>query len=248
MIGQATRLAAHLTRSVKAYEATIRFGIETDTYDSSGAVVRASDAIPAAAHLQAALSRFVGVIDQTPPAYSAKMVEGERAHVRARGGQPLQPRAVSVTVHQLELLGVDGPEARVRIRCSAGFYVRSLAHDLGKALGTGAILAELVRTEAAGFRLGDAVSFERLVTERLLELLTAVKPMASLLNALPSASLTDRVVLWARHGRELGPSELTAPLAAIPDLVRMLGPDGRMIGLAERSPHPGFLHPAVVFS
>ena len=248
VIGQATRLAAHLTKSDKEYLATIRFGIQTDTYDASGAVVGETGAVPAMGDLQATLRQFQGVINQTPPLFSAKFVGGERSYVRARSGKPLQPAAVSVTAHLLELLNVDGPRAIIRIRCSAGFYVRSLAHDLGQALGVGAILDELVRTDSAGFGLSDAMPFQRLVTAPRAELWSAVKPLEALLIDVPAASLTEEGVRWARHGRELGPRELAAPLTTIPDLVRMLAPDGRMIGLAERSNHPGFLHPAVVFS
>lgn len=248
VIGQATRLAAHLTKSDKEYVATIRFGVQTDTYDATGTVLRETGVVPTPEDLEHALRQFEGPTTQTPPMYSAKLVAGERSYVRARSGKPLQPAPVSVTAHLLELLEVDGPQAQVRIRCSAGFYVRSLAHDLGRALGAGAILAELVRTESAGFSLSDAVGFERLVTAPRAELWSAVKPMEALLADIPSASLTEEGVRWARHGRDLGPRELASPLTPIPDLVRMFAPDGRMIGLAERSDHAGFLHPAVVFS
>ncbi|MGH9203116.1 MAG: tRNA pseudouridine(55) synthase TruB, partial [Vicinamibacterales bacterium] len=219
-----------------------------DTYDASGTIVHETHLVPTTAEIARALQQFQGRTSQTPPMYSAKFVDGERSYVRARSGKPLQPAAVSVTAHALELLTVDGPRAQVRIRCSAGFYVRSLAHDLGAALGTGAILDHLVRTEAAGFALSDAVGFEQLVTAPRAELWAAVRPIEALLVDLPSASLTEEGVRWARHGRDLGPRELAAPLPTIPDLVRMFAPDGRMVGLAERSNQPGFLHPAVVFS
>jgi tRNA pseudouridine55 synthase len=248
VIGQATRLAAHLTKSDKEYLATIRFGIETDTYDASGTTVGESGLAPSVADLNAVLHRFEGAITQRPPLYSAKLVGGERSYVRARSGKPVPPPAVSVMAHRLELLTYEEPRAIIRIRCSAGFYVRSLAHDLGHALGVGAILDGLERTEAAGFTLSQAVPFSTLVTAPRVELWSAVKPTETLLPDIPSASLTAEGVRWARHGRELGPDELSKPLPAIPDLVRMLAPDGRMIGLAERSKRPGFLHPAVVFS
>jgi tRNA U55 pseudouridine synthase TruB len=160
----------------------------------------------------------------------------------------MQAAAASVTVHALEVLGLDGPRARLRVRCSAGFYVRSLAHDLGEALGTGAILDALVRTEAAGFGVADALPFETLVTAPRADLRAAVRPMESLLAHLPEAALTGEGVQWAIHGRELGPSLLRKPLPAIPSLVRLMSPEGRLIGLAEPSKMPGFLHPAVVFS
>ena len=248
VLGQATRLAQHLTGSDKEYEATVRFGVVTDTYDAAGAVVESSEVIPSIAALEAALSRFRGTFEQTPPAYSAKMIGGDRSYVHARAGKPLRSPAVSVTTHVLELLAYEPPLARLRVRCSAGFYVRSLAHDLGQTVGTGAVLDALVRTEAAGFRVSEAVSFETLVKERRPELRALVRPMESLLSDVPAAALTDEGVSWARQGRNLGPAQLRRPLSPVPPLVRLLGPDERLIGLADPSKIPGFLHPSVIFS
>jgi tRNA pseudouridine55 synthase len=248
VLGQATRLAQHLTSSDKEYEATVRFGVVTDTYDAAGAVVESSGAIPSIAALEAALSRFRGTFEQTPPAYSAKMIGGDRSYVHARAGKPLRSPAITVTTHVLELLAYEPPLARLRVRCSAGFYVRSLAHELGQTVGTGAVLEHLVRTEAAGFRLSEAVSFETLVKEPRPELRALVLSMETLLTDVPAAALTDEGVSWARRGRNLGPAQLRKPLSSIPPLARLLGPDERLIGLADRSNVPGFLHPSVIFS
>ncbi len=153
-----------------------------------------------------------------------------------------------MTTHVLELVGFDPPCARLRVRCSAGFYVRALAHDLGQRVGTGAVLQQLVRTEAAGFPLIAAVSFETLVKAPRAELRGLVRPMETLLTEVPAASLTEQGVDWARHGRNLGPAQLTTPLPHVPPLVRLFGPDARLVGLADQAKIPGFLHPAVVFS
>lgn len=248
VLGQATRLAQHLTGSDKEYEATIRFGVVTDTHDAAGEVLEATDRVPSEAQLASALERFVGTFDQTPPLYSAKMVGGERSYVRARSGKPIQPQPVQVTVYALQLASLDAARARIRLRCSAGFYVRSLAHDLGAALGVGAILDGLVRTVAAGFTLADAIPFETLVTASRAELRSLVQPIESLLTEIPVARLTHEGVRWALHGRDLGPHELRTPLPVIPPMVRMMGPDERIVGLAEPAKMRGFLHPTVVFS
>lgn len=248
VLGQATRLARHLTGSDKEYDATIRFGVVTDTYDAAGRVVDASGATPSLDALEAVLPGFRGTFQQTPPAYSAKMIEGERSYVHARAGKPVQSHAVSVTTHVLELLAFAPPLARLRVRCSAGFYVRSLAHDLGRALQTGAILEHLIRIEAAGFRLEEAVSFETLVQAPRADLRDRVRPMEALLTDMVAASLTAEGVEWARHGRNLGPAQLMAPLSGAAPLVRLIGPDRRLIGLAVRTKIPGFLHPTLVFS
>jgi tRNA pseudouridine55 synthase len=248
VLGQATRLAQHLTASEKEYEAVVRFGVVTDTYDSAGDVLDSSGAVPARGDLETVLQRFRGTYEQTPPAYSAKMVGGERAYVLARRGTPILSPAVTVTVGALDLVDYAPPHARLRVRCSAGFYVRSLAHEVGHALGTGAILDALVRTEAAGFRIEEAVSFQQLVTAPRLDLRLLARPMHTLLTGWPSATLTAEGVQWARHGRDLGPRQLVAPLGEVPERVRLLGTDGRLVGLADRGNLPGFLHPAVVFS
>jgi tRNA pseudouridine55 synthase len=248
VIGQATRLAQHLTASDKEYEARVRFGIVTDTYDAAGEVVGGSGAVPTLADLEVALQRFRGTYAQQPPAYSAKMVAGERAYVLARRGKPAQASPVVVTVHLLDLLEYVAPEARLRVRCSAGFYVRSLAHDLGQALQTGAILEGLVRTEAGGFRIEQAVPFEQLVTAPRADLKRLVRPLHTLLTEWPEATLTGEGVAWAQHGRDLGPPQLLAAPAAMRDLVRLIGPDGRLVGVASHARTPGFLHPVVVFS
>ena len=247
VIGQATRLAQYLSGSDKEYEAVIRFGVVTDTHDAAGEVTGESGVAPARGEIDAALRQFTGTFDQTPPLYSAKMVDGERSYVRARAGKPVQAAAVAVTVHALELLSYEAPRARVRVRCSAGFYVRRLAHDLGAAVGVGAILDGLVRTEAAGFRPDDAVPFATLAGAPRAELGTMIRPMEVLLTEVPSMTLTDEGLQWAVHGRNLGPGQFVAPLPALPPLVRLLGPGGRLVGLADPAAAPGFLHPAVVF-
>jgi tRNA pseudouridine55 synthase len=131
VVGRATRLAQHLTSTEKEYEATIRFGIETDTYDSTGQVRSESGEVPARGALDAALERFRGAFDQMPPAFSAKNIDGHRAYDLARRDRVVELAAVPVVAHHLELLSFDPPRARVRLVCSAGFYVRSLAYDLG---------------------------------------------------------------------------------------------------------------------
>jgi tRNA pseudouridine55 synthase len=248
VLGQATRLAQHLTGSDKEYVATVRLGVVSNTYDAAGEVTAVSDVVPTTDDIARVLPQFRGAYEQTPPVFSAKMVDGERSYVRARAGKPVQSPAVPVLVHALDLLDWEPPTVRLRVRCSAGFYVRSLAHDLGQTLGVGGMLTALVRTEAAGFGLEAALPFETLVQASRAELRARVLPMESLLTTVPAAHLTDEGVDWTRHGRDLGPRQLQAPLPELPPLSRLLDPDGRLVGLAGRGKQPGFLHPTVVFS
>ncbi len=138
LLGQATRLARFLAAGDKAYDARIRLGVATDTYDAAGEpVARASGtldgvAIPDPSAVAHALAEFRGAIQQTPPPFSAKRIGGMRAYDLARRKAPVAPAPVTVTVHALDLVGVDGSAVDVRLVSSAGFYVRSLAHDLGR--------------------------------------------------------------------------------------------------------------------
>lgn len=248
VVGQATRLAQYLSGSDKEYEATIRFGVVTDTYDASGRVIEDSQRVPSADAVEEALMAFRGTYDQMPPAFSAKMVDGERAYVRARAGQAVRTTVATVTAHAVQLLALEGPAATVRVRCSAGFYVRSLAHDLGQALGTGAILVGLVRTEAAGFRLGEAVPFEEVVTAPRETLWARVLPMERLLLDWPSVQVTAEGLAWAVHGRDLGPPQVAGGRWPADRQVRLLDEAGRLVGLGGPAKTAGFLHPDVIFS
>ncbi|MGA0920252.1 MAG: tRNA pseudouridine(55) synthase TruB [Gemmatimonadaceae bacterium] len=167
LVGRATRLLPHLAGEPKVYEATIRFGAETDTEDHLGTVTREAPR-PTRAALLAALPRFVGAIAQVPPAYSAKRVDGERAYAMARRGEAVALAPVTIQVHRWEILALravdDGriAEADVRITCGGGTYIRSLARDLGRASGSAAHLTALRRTQSGTFRVEDAVPLERL--------------------------------------------------------------------------------------
>ena len=247
VLGAGTRLAKYLTALPKEYEATLRFGIETDSYDSAGHITRETGDVPSQDAVIAALQRFRGTFAQRPPIYSAKKMDGDRAYARARNAQSVVLEAVPVTVHAIELVAFTPPRAQVRVVCSAGFYVRSLAHDLGAAVKTGAVLEALDRRRAGGFRLDEAVSLADLATSTLENLAARVIPMERLLTEWPSVQLNAQGMRKIAHGRELDSSDWmgAAPVAA---QMRVLAPDGRLVGLAKPSKTAGFLHPAVVFS
>jgi tRNA pseudouridine55 synthase len=247
VLGCATRLARYLTATDKEYRATLRFGVETDSYDRAGRVTHESGKMPSRDALVAALDAFRGEFDQLPPSFSAKKIEGERAYRLARKATPVALTPVRVSAHALELIGFEPPLAHIRLVCTAGFYVRSLAHDLGSAVGTGAILEALVRTRAGTFSLGEAVAFGDVAAAVGDVLLSRVIPLEQLLLDLPAVRLTAEGARRVSHGQELRPSDWEGNSAgpAAPS-VRLLAPDGRILGLAEPAKTPGFLHPAVV--
>jgi tRNA pseudouridine55 synthase len=251
VIGQATRLARYVGGSDKEYIARFRLGLATDTHDITGRVISEAPAgttLPSAAALEALLATFLGTWPQVPPAFSAKMADGVRAYEQARRGRAVALAPVDVTVHEIELLEMEGPVATVRLVTSAGFYVRAFAHDIGSRLGVGACLDALRRTRSGSFRLGGAVTLDALGQPGLEDRLV---PLEALLPDWPAAVVTAEGVERIGHGRDLGPGHvrgaLPAPSLTGPGqvLLRLLGPDGQLLALGELAPG-GILHPAVV--
>src|SRR5437660_3440858 len=162
-VGKATRLQAYLMGMEKTYEGIIQFGWATDSYDADGTpagetIERSVEGMDFAPHL----ARFRGDIEQMPPQFSAKKVQGVRAYQLARKGEIAALTPKRVTVYEFQILGVNGSTVRFRVRSSAGTYVRSLAHELGAAAGVPAHLKELRRTEIGKFRIDDSLPFDRI--------------------------------------------------------------------------------------
>ena len=166
LIGPAVRLSEFVSASDKRYQATIRLGSSTDTYDSEGLFVSAPASVPVESiteeKFDEVLQTFVGEIEQVPPPYSAVKVQGKRAYDMAREGEEVELAPRLIHVYSLEILEWAPPEVVIDVYCSSGTYVRSLANDLGKALGTGAYLVGLRRTKSGRFTLRDAVPLRRL--------------------------------------------------------------------------------------
>ncbi len=164
-LGEATKLAGRMLDASKTYDFTIAFGQETSGLDAEGAVVAASDVRPSRAAVLAVLPRFTGAIDQVPPAYSAIKVDGQRAYARARAGEDVAMAPRRVTIHALQLAeqAPDGPLERVTLSAhvSKGTYIRSLARDIARALGTVGHVASLRRTRAGPFTLAEAISLDK---------------------------------------------------------------------------------------
>jgi tRNA pseudouridine55 synthase len=166
LLGRATRLATFLDTEPKVYEATIKFGAETNTDDKTGTVIRS--AAPASeSDVRSAIKSLTGTISQVPPAYSAKSVDGTRAYDAARRGTPLDIPAVDVTVHSWDVRELTGETVSAVITCSGGTYIRALARDLGRLTSSAAHLAALRRTRIGGFDVREAATLESLSAERV---------------------------------------------------------------------------------
>jgi tRNA pseudouridine55 synthase len=255
VIGRATRLAQFLTASDKTYEATIAFGRSTDTYDAKGREVAACERRPTREQLDAALAKFRGEFEQTPPAFSAKNIDGERAYEIARknvrrGGSldpPSRPKPVIVNVRHLEVLAFNGDTATLSLTVTAGFYVRSLAHDLGEMLSCGALLLALRRTRSGEFGLDIAVPLAEVLQSKRENLAGRLIRMGALLSDLPAVTLKGPATLERlKNGVEMGPNDIVAPLIDHAAIVRLLTADGDLVGLAKPAKTAGFLHGWVV--
>jgi len=228
-LGEATKLSQLLTHGAKSYRGKLVLGVETTTYDREGEVVaERSGPWPTRAVLEKSLAEFQGEIDQVPPPYSAVKQGGQAAYVRARRGEEvvLEPRRV--TVSRLELTLYEPPVVALEVDCSAGTYLRSMAHDLGAALGTGAHLSELCRTRSGPFTLDQAVTLEEL--EQLGPALESrVIPMLAA-TGLPTFEIDARVARRVRNGVQLGRQEIRG---APPEGMLQLAHAGKLVALVE---------------
>jgi tRNA pseudouridine55 synthase len=264
LVGHATRLSQFLVTDEKEYLADVRLGISTPTYDAQGlgsdrgqtGVRPGSDRgqTPTSADITRVLADFLGTFPQLPPPFSAKKVDGIRAYKKARKHEAVDLKPVQVTVRELELLdrgtedqGLrDQGLIRLRLVCSAGFYVRSLAHDIGQLLGCGAHLEALRRTRAGQFHLADALTPDAIeaagpaIAGRLVGL-------NALLGDMPAVTLTDEGTRRATNGNTLAPAHLAVPMSLDgPDRrMRVLDASGGLLSVAERR-SDGLLHPLLV--
>ncbi len=211
-VGPATRFLQYLPLEPKEYVAEISFGKATTTYDAEGEVTQ-EEAIPEDLEdrIQNALPQFKGLISQLPPMFSAIKVGGKPLYQMARQGKDVQREPRNVHIETFDLQMVDLTTARARIVCSGGTYIRSLAHDLGQAIGCGAFLRSLHRNQVGRFGVDQSLKLDGVTSESVLPLKEALKPM-------PMHQLSDAEVHQIREGRQIGtPEEISASSVALLD-------------------------------
>ena len=225
MVGNATRLLPYIDGEPKVYEASVAFGVETNTDDSTGTVANTST-LPEPERVRAAIAELTGNIEQIPPSFSAKQVEGRRAYDAARHGAPLELAPVQGSVQDWTVPQRAPDRRAATITCGGGTYIRALARDLGRLSGSAAHLASLRRTRSGPFDVGNAVSIEGLRTGQ-----AAVIPARMAVAHLPSLVLSSGDVALVRHGRPVGnaATSVDAPTAALVD------DDGRLVAIAARA-------------
>lgn len=210
-LGEATKLCGRMLDASKIYEFTVRFGTETDTLDLEGKIVAESPVRPVRADLEAVLPRFTGPIEQVPPAYSALMVDGERAYDLARKGEVVELKARAVTIHELRANRWDDPNGDAPVQeitlvahVSKGTYIRSLARDIARALGTVGHVTMLRRLKAGPFGLSQAISLDKLnEIGKGAPLEDVILPLEAGLDDIPALSLDPEAARAVRQGRVL---------------------------------------------
>lgn len=213
-VGRGTRLLRFLGDLDKEYEGTARLGVETDTLDAEGRVVREAPVDVSEVAVREAMAGLVGEVEQRPPAYSAVKVGGRKLYQAARSGETVEAPPRRVRVDRFDLLRYRPPDAEFRVICSSGTYVRSLVAAVGERLGCGAHLTRLVRTRIGAFRIEEASPPDRPGEPLPLELAVA---------HLPHIVLDDEEARAARQGRPLGPAGIEGPYAGVDAEGRLVG-------------------------
>jgi tRNA pseudouridine55 synthase len=245
VIGRATRLAQFYTRNDKVYEGVIHFGYSTDSYDADGQPTSAAQNIVLdREQLEAALQKFRGPFAQLPPQVSAKKIAGRPAYEMARKQQTVELKAVNVEVYALDVLHMEGSEAEVRVHCSAGTYLRSIAHEAGLALGCGAFLKSLRRLASGDFKIQAARTLEQLGSlAEAGHFEDALIPAAQLLPEFPAEMVDALTAGQIRNGRDFR----TSPFLVKPGgrFVKAVNAEGQLVAIGEaRMPH--LYHPVLV--
>jgi tRNA pseudouridine55 synthase len=242
-LGAATRLSEYLLDNGKRYQARVRFGQSTTTYDAAGEIVAESADLPSREAVEEALVNFRGPIQQRPPSYSAIKRDGQKAYALARRGQLVELPPRPVEIYSLELRDWSPPECGLDVVCSAGTYIRSIAHDLGQVLGCGAYLRALRRTASGNFYVTEAVTLDELQrafssgTWR-----TYLRPAESALPEWPEVGLSAEAAARIHQGQAIPLEEYADEWA------RAYNPAGEFIAILHADAAAGVWRPHKVFS
>lgn len=230
LLGSAVRLSEYIVDHDKKYRATIQLGIETDTYDATGTVTETRDVQVSEQEMRAAVASFVGKLAQIPPAHSAIQIQGKRAYKMARQGIALEMEPRAVEIYSAEIQSLEPARLVIDVHCSKGTYIRSLAHDIGAKLGTGAHLAGLRRTASGTFSIDQCQTLEQvadaIASQSLAQL---VLPMELAVQQFDAVTLDTQNARAVRNGLFIpAPANLTTPL------VRAYDENNKFFALLER--------------
>ena len=227
-VGRATRGVEFFEHAEKTYETVLRFGLTTDTEDTTGKTLTEQEVSLTEAEVLAVLPRFRGEILQVPPMYSALKVNGQKLYDLARKGREVERQPRPITIHELELLSFDGQNARLRVRCSKGTYIRTLCKDIGEALGCGGCMAELRRVQAGEYTLEGSVPLRQLldISEAGEDVEHFLRPVDSMFASVPKMTLTEANARRVRNGNHFNCN-------AAPGRYRVYSPEGEFLALCQ---------------
>ena len=233
LVGQGTKLFDRMLGHEKTYAATLRFGAATDTLDAQGPVTARTDAIPTRETLQSVLPKFTGQIEQIPPLYSAIRIDGRHAYELARNGKDAEVPRRTVTIHEIgNHVWMDEKTVTIRVRCSSGTYIRTLAADVARECGSLAYLSALTREMSGDLSIDDAWRVEELL--KLKEdgrIAEAVTPMDELLRDVPACHVAEEALTRAVNGAAIPFSQTDKKTFAAGESVRLLTPQNDLIGI-----------------
>jgi tRNA pseudouridine55 synthase len=239
-LGKATRTLEYLTAHDKTYNATVRLGATTDTYDAEGQVTFSHDEpLPSLEAVEAALEGFRGQIGQVPPLFSAIKQGGEALYEKARRGETVELAPRPITIYRLAVTDWQPPDLSLHVHCSKGTYIRSLAHDLGQALGIGGHLTALRRVASGSFTLAQAHALEAIAAATPQEIEALLLPVGFGLETLPTLQVSDAEIIELQHGRALSAEQGEGT-------VRALNAQGTLIAILHWQPERGW-QPEKVF-
>ena len=227
-VGRATRGVEFFEHAEKVYETTVRFGLTTDTEDITGKTITECEVSLTESDLIDVLPKFRGDILQVPPMYSAIKVGGQKLYDLARKGREVERQPRSITIHELELLEFSGKEARLRVRCSKGTYIRTLCKDIGEALGCGACMAALRRVEAGEYTLEGSVPLRQLldISEAGEDVEHFLRPVDSMFASHEKLSLNEKQARLVKNGNAFNAS-------CADGTYRVYAPDGEFLALCK---------------
>ena len=227
-VGRATRGVEFFEHAEKTYETVLRFGLTTDTEDTTGKTITEQEVSLTEEEVLAVLPRFRGDILQVPPMYSALKVNGPKLYDLARKGRDVERQPRPITIHELELLSFDGQNARLRVRCSKGTYIRTLCKDIGEALGCGGCMAELRRVQAGEYTLEGSVPLRQLldISEAGEDVEHFLRPVDSMFASVPKMTLTEANARRVRNGNHFN-------CHAAPGRYRVYSPEGEFLALCQ---------------
>jgi len=233
--GQGTRLIPYFENDIKAYEGEIQLGVETDTMDSSGKII--ADTMPPSVEfeeVQEVFNRFVGVIEQVPPMFSARKVKGVPLYKMARKGQEVERGTKRVVIHEFTLKRIEGAKLGFSVSCSKGTYIRVLAHDVGREIGCGAVLSSLCRVRSGKFHISDAVTLEELEEMNSEDRRERVLSNRTVLASWEEIIVPDEVVRSIMNGRAIywmDVKRYDLPLIKAKDPIKIVSKDGYLTAI-----------------